>query len=597
MALVSLKDVSLAFSGPMLLDKANLRIEKGERVCLYGRNGAGKTTLLKLINGDLKPDSGEVVLEAGVRTAMLPQLVPHELAGTVQDVVADGLRVYKNEISWRDEVHLENLLSRMELDPASICQNLSAGLKRRVLLAKALVTEPDLLLLDEPTNHLDISSIEWLETFLLREGKSLFFVTHDRMLVRRLAGRVVDLDRGTLTSWAYGFDEFLERKNLALEQEGVRQTVFDKKLADEEEWLNKGLKARRTRNEGRVRALAEMRELRRNRRELEGTARIQVQEAERSGKMVIEVKDLEFGYTTGQSIIKDFSTVIMRGDKVGIIGPNGCGKSTLLDLLLGKLTPGKGGVRHGTGLNISYFDQLKAQLDENRTVAENVADGRDRFVINGQSRHIFGYLKDFLFTPERAKTPVSALSGGERSRLLLARLFTKPSNLLVMDEPTNDLDAETMEILEERLLEYGGVVLLVSHDRQFLNNVVTSTLVFEGQGCVREYVGGYDDWQRQIRDCAPDNGNNNKKAKVRVKSPKPRRITYKEKQELESLPDLIEELEKEQETIYEVMGAPEFYQQDGEEIVKVKKRLEEVEQELTLAFERWQDLEEIEKGS
>ena len=496
MALFSLRDVSLAFGGPRLLDQVDWQIERGERVCLLGRNGEGKSTLLRLIRGELEPDEGQVIRQQGLHIARLPQEVPEGRGMTVADEVAEGLpeSLEHHDV---DDHRVDAILSRMGLDPDARFENLSSGMKRRVLLAQALVAEPDILLLDEPTNHLDIDAIRWLEEFLLRYGGTLVFVTHDRAFLGRLATRIVELDRGHLYDWACDYATFLKRKEDVLAAEERQNALFDKKLAQEEVWIRKGIEARRTRNEGRVRALKAMREARRKRRERQGTAWMQVQEAERSGTLVIEAKGVGFGYD-GPPVIRDLTTTIMRGDKVGIIGPNGSGKTTLLRLLLGQLPPREGTIRHGTNLEVAYFDQLKATLDEEKTVQQNVSE-YDTIAINGQPRHVLGYLQDFLFPPERSRSLVKFLSGGERSRLLLAKLFTKPSNVLVLDEPTNDLDVETLELLESLLVDYQGTVLLVSHDRAFLNDVVTSTLAIEADGRVKEYDGGYDDYLRQRR--------------------------------------------------------------------------------------------------
>lgn len=626
MALVSIRDVHLGFGGPRLLERVNLQLERGERVCLLGRNGVGKSTLMKLINGEITPDRGEISRQQGVAIARLAQEVPRGLRGTVFDAVAAGLgergellgqyhrtgsrlareggRALRQQLDrigqaldaeggWQVHQQVETVISRMDLDPDAEVAGLSAGFKRRVLLAGALVSRPDVLLLDEPTNHLDIETIRWLEDFLLRYVDTLLLVTHDRMFLRTLATRIIELERGMLTSWACDYDTFLKRKQMALEAETRQQALFDKRLNNEEAWIRQGIKARRTRNEGRVRALEKMRELRQGRREDPGTVRMQVQEAERSGRLVIEAKNVGFGYDN-RPVIRDFSTLVMRGDKVGIIGPNGSGKTTLLRLLLAELSPQEGTVRHGTRLQVAYFDQLHAQLDEEKTVEENVAGGNNMVVINGNKRHIIGYLKDFLFSPDRARTPISFLSGGERNRLLLARLFTKPSNVLVLDEPTNDLDAETLELLEEMLLQYAGTLLLVSHDREFLNNVVTSTLVLEGEGRVKEYVGGYDDWLRQRAPAIADVPKKKAPAKAKPPRPKrerPRRLRYEEQRELEALPQRIEALETELRQLHQAMADPLFYQQDRDEIVNAKARMESLERELGEAYGRWEDLE------
>ncbi len=597
MALISIRDVSMAFGGPLLLDHVSLQIEQGERICLLGRNGAGKSTLMKLINGDMPPDGGNILRHQGVSVARLDQEVLRTVSGAVFDVVVGGLEKHQNDThntedeEWQKHQRAENIISRMKLDADMNFEALSAGLKRRVLLARALACSPDILLLDEPTNHLDIDAINWMEDFLFRHVKTLVFVTHDRMFLQRLATRIIELDRGKLGSWLCDYETFLKRKQADIETEAKQWALFDKKLSKEEVWIRQGIKARRTRNEGRVTALEKMREIRRTRTERTGAARMRTQEAERTGKLVIEAKHLNYGYG-GRPVICDFSTTIMRGDKIGIIGPNGSGKTTLLQLLLDRLSLQEGTVRHGTRLQISYFDQLRARLDEDKTVEENIGDGNDRIIINGNPRHIIGYLKDFLFSPDRARSPVRILSGGERNRLLLAKLLTKPSNVLVMDEPTNDLDAETLELLEELLLDYPGTLLLVSHDRVFLNNVVTSTLVFEGEGQISEYVGGYDDWLRQRKPNMPVKA---EKTPAKGEKSKPRRngpqkMSYKGQCELEALPQRIEEMEEEQQQLYQTMADPTFYQQGGGEIAKAKDRLKALEQELDATYQRWEEL-------
>ncbi len=601
MALLSLQDVTMGFGRPLLIEHANLQIERGERVCLLGRNGTGKSTLLKLIHGDLIPDSGEIVRQKGMHTAYLSQEIPKELYGTVFDIISGGFEapgLYKSarnaDQEWKRHHQVEKVISQMQLDADVEFNTLSSGLKRRVLLARGLVCDPDILLLDEPTNHLDVESIRWLEEFLLRYGGTILFVTHDRTFLKKLATRIIELDRGSLSSWACDYETFLVRKQAVLDAEVSQQAIFDKKLAQEEIWIRQGIKARRTRNEGRVRALEDMRKSRQERRQVMGTVRIQTQEAERSGALVIKVDDVTYGYDA-KPVISDFSATIMRGDKIGIIGPNGSGKTTLLRLLLGELTPRQGTVRHGTRLNITYFDQLRAQLKENKSVFDNVGDGNDIVVINGKPRQVISYLQDFLFSPERARVPVNALSGGERNRLLLARLFTRPSNVLVMDEPTNDLDIETLELLEELLLDYKGTLLLVSHDRSFLNNVVTSTLVFEGEGKVNEYIGGYDDWQRQsearqknITEKTPS-----KAELVRKQDERPRKRTFKEQRELEALPQRIETLEAEQQQLHQAMSDPMFFQKGKEELVNIKARISALECELAEAYQRWEVLESL----
>ncbi len=597
MALIGLRDVSVAFGGPVLLDRVNLQIERGERVCLVGRNGAGKSTLMRIIHGDLTPDAGEVVRQQGVRTALLPQEVPHELQGTVFDIVSAGLEDsgLPQEAAWRKTLQVENTLSRMSLSPEARFESLSAGLKRRALLARGLARDPDLLLLDEPTNHLDIEAIGWMEELLLRMSGTLVFVTHDRMFLQKLATRIVEVDRGSLVDWACDYTTFLKRREAALKVEAEHWVQFDKKLDREEAWIRQGIKARRTRNEGRVRALEALREERRRRRERVGTVRLRAQEAARSGKLVIEADGVSFGYGDEPPIVRDFSTILMRGDKVGIMGPNGSGKTTLLRLLLGELEPREGTLRYGVNLKPAYFDQLRAQLDEEKSVVENVGQGNDTILFNERPLHVMSYLQDFLFSPERARSPVRTLSGGERNRLLLALLFTKPANLLILDEPTNDLDTETLELLEGLLLDYPGTVLLVSHDRAFLNNVVTSSLVLEGEGRVGEYVGGYDDWlrQRKVPAPSPDAKAGPRNERVRSERERPLTLSYKEKRELETLPQRIETLEAEQEALYEAMADPSFYQRAGAEIAAAKKRLDSVAQELEEAFQRWEALEAL----
>ncbi len=595
MALIGMRDVCIGFGEPLLLDHVNFHIERKERVCLLGRNGAGKSTLLSLLSGEIAPDDGEIVYLQGVRVSLLPQEVPQEMTGTVSEIVTAGLDGPQTRHSdGRSRLNrVEKTISRMDLDPGERFETLSAGLKRRVMLARGLVSEPDVLLLDEPTNHLDIDAIGWMEEFLLRFEGALLFVTHDRRFLQKLATRTVELDRGRLIDWSCDYETFQKRKEAALAVEAGHRQKFDDKLAREEAWIRQGVKARRTRNEGRVRELEKLREARRARRELIGSVRMRTQDAARSGKLVTEAQGVSYGYSGQKPIIDGFSTVIMRGDKTGIIGPNGSGKTTLLRVLLGDLPPERGVLLHGVNLETVYFDQLRAQLDENKSVAENVGDGNDTILFNGKPRHIMGYLQDFLFSPERARSPVSTLSGGERNRLLLARLFTKPSNLLVLDEPTNDLDMETLELLEDLLLDYPGTLLLVSHDRTFLNNVVTSTLVLEGEGRVGEYVGGYDDWVRQRR---PDSLVNPAKPPVMPEKQRPKRegrktMSFKEQRELQDLPGVIELLEAEQNELYRSMSEPIFYQKSGPEIAAAKARLKEIEQELDEAYQRWDALE------
>lgn len=592
--MVSLQEVRLAFGGPELFSGVNLQIESGERVCLVGRNGAGKSTLLKLISGAATPDSGEVIRQRETRVAFLEQEIPGDLSGTVFEVVSRELNVVK-------EHRIEDVLSRLSLDPGASFEELSGGYKRRVMLARALVKEPDLLLLDEPTNHLDIESIGWLEEFLPGLRSAILFITHDRRFLQALAGRIIELDRGRTTNWPGDYANYLARRQAELEVEASHNALFDKKLSQEEVWIRQGIKARRTRNEGRVRALKELRKERSARREQTGNAVIGVNEAERSGRLVLEAKGIGHGYK-GRVLIRDFSTIIMRGDKIGIIGPNGAGKTVLLNILLGLVEPLKGSVRMGTRLEVSYFDQHRAQLNNDKSVIENVGDGYDNVTVNGRTRHIIGYLEDFLFSPERARLPVKVLSGGERNRALLARLFTKPSNVLVMDEPTNDLDIETLELLEDLLIEYKGTVFLVSHDREFLNNIVTSTIAFEGDGRLFENVGGYDDWLRQSGPLKPVRAEKDKEAaKTERARPRqaerPRILTFKEKRELEALPALIESLESERSRLYAIHAEPDFYKQDKSRIAEANTRIQELEREITSGYERWEFLEAIPKGA
>jgi len=624
MALITLRDISLSIGHEPLLDHLDLSIEPGERVCLVGRNGAGKSTLLRLVAGQIQADDGELERSRELVMAMLGQEVPSNLTGTIFEVVADGLgetgAVLKryHEVSsqsqhddaslqllqrlqdqletgggWQINQRVETEITRIGQDPEVRFESLSGGMKRRVLLARALVAQPNLLLLDEPTNHLDIEGIEWLESLLKSFPGSILFVTHDRAFLQALATRIVELDRGKLTSWPGDYANFLRRKEEQLEAEARANALFDKKLGQEEVWIRQGIKARRTRNEGRVRALKALREERSQRREQQGKASFNILDTKRSGKIVIEAEGVNFAYGD-IPIIKDFSTLIMRGERIGIIGPNGAGKTTLLNLLLGKLTPQSGTIKLGTNLELAYFDQHRAVLDEEATVADNVAEGRDRITIGGQTKHVLGYLQEFLFAPSRARTPVKALSGGERNRLLLARLFTQPFNLLVMDEPTNDLDVETLELLEELLMNYPGTLLLVSHDRAFIDNVVTSTLVLEGGGRVGEYVGGYEDWLRQ-RASPPvtEPASARATAPKALAKPKAKKLSYKEQRELDTLPQTIESLEQRLEQLQRQLGDPELYKADPAQVGELKQALEEAEAELEQAFGRWEELEAL----
>ncbi|MFN2368444.1 MAG: ATP-binding cassette domain-containing protein [Desulfurivibrionaceae bacterium] len=631
MALIDLQEVSLAFGGAPLFDGITMRIEAGERLCLVGRNGEGKSTLMKLIAGELEADGGKIFRQQGLTVARLRQEVPDHLTGSVYDVVAGGigeligllarhhsvvsrmaesgndalveeLAAVEEEMAhadaWQAQQRIDTVLSRLELDGDQAFSSLSGGMKRRVLLARALVSDPDLLLLDEPTNHLDLAAISWLEEFLLSCRCALLFVTHDRELLRKIATRIIDLDRGRVTSWPGNYETYLRRKDEVLAEEVVHNAKFDKKLAQEEVWIRKGVKARRTRNEGRVRELQELRRHRRERREQLGKAKMDITAAGISGKLVAVMKKVSFSFA-GQTIIDNFSTTVLRGDKIGIIGPNGVGKTTLLRLMLGELGPDRGEIRLGSNLQPVYFDQQRAQLDPDRTVIDNLGDGSDTIEINGRQRHLIGYLGDFLFTPDRARSPVRILSGGERNRLLLAKLFSRPSNVLVLDEPTNDLDMETLDLLEELLLEYKGTVLLVSHDRAFLNDVVTSTIAFEGGGKLQEYVGGYDDWllqrpgpagfgKRVVKETA---GERNQSS-----GPGLRKLSFKEKAELGKLPEKIEELETEQRELYEKLADQSLYQGDGTEVARARTRLEELESVLAATYSRWEELEARKEG-
>jgi len=625
MALLSLKQMTVSFGGPNLLDKVEFQLDRGERVCLVGRNGAGKSTLMKVIAGEITPDGGEVVGQ-GINIARLEQEVPDGTAGTVFDVVALGLGeiapllieyhhvIHQLETDssekvllalekaqskleavdgWSVEQKVEAVLSRLSLDADMEFAALSGGMKRRVLLAQALVKEPDVLLLDEPTNHLDIASITWLEDFLKGYGGTLLFITHDRMFLQSIATRIIQIDRGQLVSFPGDYENFLVRREAMLEEEAQQNALFDKKLAQEEVWIRQGIKARRTRNEGRVRALEKLRSERGDRREVLGNAKMKLQEADRSGKLVLEADSVSQSYD-GRQLFTDFSTVIQRGDKIGLIGANGCGKTTLLSILLGRNEPESGSVKLGTKMEVAYFDQLRGQLDESMSVVDNVGQGKDFVEINGASKHVMGYLQDFLFSPERARTPIKSLSGGERNRLLLAKLFTQPANLLVMDEPTNDLDAETLDLLEELLINYQGTLLLVSHDRSFINNVATSTIVFDDDGEVREYVGGYDDWVQQRtqdkRAQAPAKKAAGVKAPVKKVSKKSA-LTYQEQLDLEALPKEIEKLELKQTELVNKMGEPSFYQQAPDKVAKTQDEHAALTTELEAMYERWDLLE------
>jgi len=601
MPLLQLRQLTLRYTDRPLLDKIDLQVDPGERVCLVGRNGSGKTSLMRVIAGEEQAQEGEIMKPPGVILTRLPQEVPAGITGSVLEVVREGLRLDGTEEEWEADVRQEDLMEEMNLPESADFQSLSGGMKRRVLLARALVGQPDVLLLDEPTNHLDLESILWLEEFLLKVKPTLFFVTHDRTFLRKLSTRIVELDRGHLTSWACDFETYLERKAAWLDAEEKNWAAFDKKLAQEEAWIRQGVKARRTRNEGRVHALKAMRAERSKRRERTGSAKIEIQEGNTSGQKVIEADDISFQYGE-QTIIRDFSTTIWRGDKIGIIGPNGSGKTTLLKLLLGQLAPTESEVKHGTKLQIVYLDQLRGQIDDNKSLGYNVAGEAETVTFQGKPRHIHSYLKDFLFESDRIRMPAKMLSGGERNRLLLARLFLQPANVLVLDEPTNDLDAETLELLEEILVTYDGTLLLVSHDRTFLDNVVTGTLVFEGDGIVTEYTGGYEDWVRQ-RDvvkpvksalAAPVVPQTLKVEPVKnAKIEKGRKFLNREQKELDELPGLIESLEARQAILSERLADPALYQKKDGEFQQLEKELNDIHKQIEQSLVRWVELEKL----
>ena len=627
MAFLNMQGISLAFIGVQIFDEVNLTIERGEKVGLVGRNASGKTTLLRLIEGSVKPDAGVVSFQKGIRTAYLSQEVPNDLPGTVFDVVASGSREYvdlstrnpspstrllhegtpplREELDrihdnldtegvWYKREQVNKSLSQLGLDTDRDFRSLSAGLKRQVLLTKALVSEPDILLLDEPSNHMDIDSIKELEQMMAQFAGAIIFVTHDRMFLQKIATRIIEIDRGRLFDQTCDYETFLVRRDGNRDAEETKNALFDRKLKQEEHWVRGGIKARRTRNEGRVRELVKMREMRSSRRDRPKNVKMEVQEAERSGTLVAKADNIGFNYGDTQ-VISQFSATILKGDRIGILGPNGSGKTTLLRLLLGMLVPADGTIRLGSNLQISYSDQLLEQLDESKTAIENIGDGSDTVTVNGKSRHIFGYLQDFLFSPDQARSLVSGFSGGERKRLMLARLFTQPSNLLVLDEPTNDLDIETLDLLEELLIDYTGTILLVSHDRAFINNIVTSTVVFEGDSVVKEYVGNYDDWLRQRpQEAKPSSAPAGKQEVPPAQAPKARvKLRFSEQKELDALPQTIESLENEQQALFQTMGDPELYKKDRADIVANNERLEELKRLLAEAYERWEELEQL----
>ncbi|OLC43161.1 MAG: ABC transporter ATP-binding protein [Acidobacteria bacterium 13_1_40CM_65_14] len=613
MPLLAMDRVSIAFGHLPLLDQVSLQVEPRERVALIGRNGTGKSTLLRIISGEVSPDSGTVWRQPALRIARLEQDVPLSADRSVFDVVAEGHTHHLEEDeAWLREHHVDLILSRLQLPPDVIVDTLSGGWRRRVLLARALVGQPDVLLLDEPTNHLDIEAITWLEDFLAEYPGAVLLVTHDRAFLQRLATRIIELDRGQLTSWPGDYATYLRRKEDALANEAAEHERFDKKLAEEEAWLRQGIKARRTRNEGRVRALMAMRADRAARREQIGTVRLQAELAEASGKMVFEVKAVTKAFVGADSrarplsVVRDFSARILRGDRIGLIGPNGAGKTTLLRMIIGELAPDEGEVRRGANVQIAYYDQQREQLDPEKTVFETIGEGNDTVTANGRTRHVHAYLRDFLFSNERARSPVKALSGGERNRLLLARLFTRPANVLVLDEPTNDLDLETLELLEAELVDWPGTLLLVSHDRAFLDNVVTSTFVFEADGRVQEYVGGYDDWLRQQAETSPpqrtrgtrrekpsedqDSSSVSSVSTVVESSPR-RKLSYKEQRELEALPARIEALESEQTALNARIAGHDFYKEAPNDIRAALARADELHRETADAYARWHELD------
>ncbi len=625
MPLVTLQDIYLSYGQPPLIDHIDLVIERGERVCLIGRNGAGKSTLMKIINGQVIADEGMLKRASGVKIAQLEQSVPQDAKGTVFDVITQGLgaegelaKRYHHLIlelsndpsdqimrqleecqteldrvnGWDINQRVEAIVTKMDLDPNVDISSLSGGYKRRVLLARALVCDPDLLLLDEPTNHLDIDAIQWVEQFLLKWEGSLLFISHDRRFMDNLATRFIEIDRGKLAEFNCNYATYLQRKKDILEVEEKQNALFDKRLSQEEIWIRQGIKARRTRNEGRVRALESMRREYADRRKQQGKAKMDIQQADRSGKVVAEAEKINFafgGANADELLVREFSTLIQRGDKLGLIGGNGVGKTTLIKLLLGELKPQQGKIKTGTNLSVAYFDQYRSALDEEKSVQDNVSGGRDMLEIGGKPRHVISYLQDFLFAPERCRQPVKALSGGERNRLLLAKLFTQPSNILVLDEPTNDLDIDTLDLLEELLIDYKGTIILVSHDRAFLNNVVTSTLAFEGQGVINQYVGGYDDWLRQRKTGQPATAEPTRVQQKTKTSAK--KLSYKDQRELDSLPQTIETLETQIDKISTLISEPDFYRRDRTETDKTQNQLADLQQQLSHSYQRWEQLE------
>jgi len=628
MTILTLNDVSLAYGHHPLLKQVNFQIKYAERVCLVGRNGTGKSTLFKVIENSTQYDDGNIWRKDTLRVSHLLQQVPTDVSITIYDFVATGLGEMGKILSeynhiihqsslpdgnmddtalnkmshlqhqielhdgWNMEQKIEKILSKLSLPAEKLVVDCSGGVRRRIMLAQTLVSEPDLLLLDEPTNHMDLDAIIWLEEFLLTFNGALIFITHDRSFLKKLATRIIELDRGVLTSYPGNYDYYLLKKEEELEIESHANALFDKRLAEEETWIRKGIKARRTRNEGRVRALQALRKERSQRIDRQGKVTLKVDSGDQSGKLVVDLKQVNFKYEN-QWIVKDFSTRIMRGDRIGIIGPNGAGKSTLLRLILNELTPDSGQVVTGTKLKLAYFDQQREILDLNKTVRDNISEGNDFIEIKGQSRHVISYLKDFLFPPERVDSPARILSGGERNRLLLAKLFTQPANILVMDEPTNDLDVDTLELLEDLLTEYDGTILLVSHDREFLDNVVTSTLVFEGNGKIVENVGGYQDYLRQSKQPSTENKQNNAPTNALKNKPQKNKLTYKQKEELESLPKVIENLELQIQKMEQQTSQTEFYQQEKTEIKEILSKLDNLRNKLQQSYDRWEHLDSL----
>ncbi|MBJ2144802.1 ABC transporter ATP-binding protein [Vibrio sp. IB15] len=638
MALLTIHNGQLAFGDHPLLDRADFALQENERVCLVGRNGAGKSTLMKVLSGNIIMDDGKMQITQDVVVSRLEQDPPRNEEGTVYDYVAGGLaeigeqlKIYHDLLdliatdpseknlnrltrvqeqldhanAWRFEDRVTNVLGALKLTAETKLTDLSGGWQRKAALARALVCDPDVLLLDEPTNHLDVATIEWLEGFLKDFRGSIIFISHDRAFIKSMATRIVDLDRGKLSSFPGDYENYLVEKEEALRVEEMQNAEFDKKLAQEEVWIRQGIKARRTRNEGRVRALKKLREERLNRREVQGKAVIQIDDAQRSGKIVFEAENINFGFE-GKQIVKDFSFNIMRGDRIALIGPNGCGKSTVLKLLLDQLKPDSGRLHCGTKLEVAYFDQYREILDPEKSVIDNLADGKQEVTVGGRERHALSYLQDFLFSPKRARTPVKALSGGEKNRLLLARIFLKSNNLLILDEPTNDLDIETLELLEDLLANYQGTLLLVSHDRQFVDNTVMTSWIFEGNGVIEEFVGGYHDAQQQRKQALEYRQveKPSKPAKVVEETPKtapvkakPKKLSYKLQRELEALPQRLEELETQIEALQEEVNDPSFFSKSVEQTQPVLDKLTATEQELEVAFERWEELEALQQES